>query len=96
MLKENKGHEMVMTLVYPDPEHKELKGIPPQGKEKDNLRVDIMTDGLQIEIQEGNEMMVFCKALAYSEKEQAIVEIAERNGIKDVPVGRTQDRDEGR
>lgn len=94
MLKENERHEIVMTLGYTN--GKELKGIPPKGKEREDLRVDIMTEGLLIEMQERNEIMVLGRALAYSEKEQAIVEIAERNGIKDVPVGRTQDRDEGR
>ncbi len=93
MLKKNRTPKIVMTLGYTD--GKELKGIPPKDRKNEDLKIDIMTNELLIEMQENNEIILLGRALAYTEKEQAITEVAKRNGITDVPVGKQQ-RDEGR
>ncbi len=94
MVEEKKTPEIVMTLGYTN--GKELKGIPPKDRKSEDLKIDIMSQELLIEMQEKNEIMLLGRALAYSGKEQTIVEVAKRNGITDVPIGRTSGRDEGR
>lgn len=94
MVEEKKRPKIVMTLGYTNV--KELKGIPPKERRNEDLKIDRMSLELLMEMQEKNEIMLLGKALAYTDKEKAIVEVAKRNRITDVPVGRTAGRDEGR
>lgn len=95
MLKEKETPGMITIPMYTT--GKELKGYPPKEKKSSELKVYFITSPEVLKQWEmEGDIMTLCEAKDSSLEQIKISTLAKKNGITDIPAGRSGERDEGR
>lgn len=95
MLKEKETPGIVTIPMYTD--GKKLKGYPPKEKNSNELKVYFITSPEVLEQWEmDGDIMTLCEAKDSSLEEMKMSALAKKNGITEIPAGKTEERDEGR
>lgn len=95
MLKGNETPGIITVPMYTT--GNELKGYPPKEIPSDKLKVSFIISQEKLKrLEDEGNIMTLCEAKDSTKEQANMVTLAVKNGITEIPVGRTGERDEGR